>query len=107
MINCLTQKIELNSLIPAIRKGFAGILEKKGQKDTDIAKLLGITKAAISQYKSRKRGKTLDFPEKIKNKIKISAGLIMKGRSADKETNKIISEIKKMRYICKLCRGCK
>jgi hypothetical protein len=103
-MDCLTQKLELNTIIPAVRKEFIGILEKKSLKDSEIAKKLGITKAAVSQYKSGKRGKKLDFPKEIESIIKKSAESIAKGKNANSEIAKIITEIKKCRYICKVCK---
>ena len=106
MLSCLTQKIELNYIIPAIRKEFIEILEKKGLKDSEISRKLGITKAAVSQYKHKKRGKSLKFPKEIESNIKKSAIAIMKGKSADSEISKLIDEIRKCKYICKVCKGC-
>jgi len=103
-MDCLTQKIELNTIIPAIRKEFISILEKKGMKDSEISRKLGITKAAVSQYKHKKRGKKLNFPKEIASKIKKASESIINGKSANSEISKIINEIKKCRYICKVCK---
>lgn len=105
-MDCLTQGIELNKLIPAIRKEFIKILEKNGLNDSEIANKLNITKAAISQYKHKKRGKTLDFPAKIKKMIKKSAKNILKGKSSNFEINKILGEMKKTRFTCDICGVC-
>ena len=103
MISCLTQKIELNSIIPAIRIELINILEKN-LSDAEISRKLNITKAAISQYKHKKRGKKLNFPKEIEKMIASSALSIEKGKSANTEISKIIDEIKKCRYICKICK---
>jgi hypothetical protein len=103
-MDCLTQKIELNTIIPAIRKELIKFLEKKGLNDSEIARKLNITKSAISQYKSGKRGKKLAFPKEIEHMIKKSSESIAKGKSANSEIAKIITEIKKCRYICKVCK---
>lgn len=105
-LHCLTQKIELNYLIPAIRKKFIGLLEKQGLKDAEISRKLNITKAAISQYKHKKRGKAIKFPGEIEKEIKKSAKAIEKGKSADAEIVNIINKIKKSRYICIICKEC-
>ena len=107
MIECLTQKIELNSIIPAIRIEFIRILEKKNLSDAEIARKLGITKAAVSQYKHKKRGKKLNFPKSIESEIKKSAEAISKGKNANSEISKIIDEMKSSRYICCVCKECK
>ncbi len=105
--NCLTQRVEINYLIPAIRKQFIELLEKQGLKDVEIAKKLRITKAAISQYKHKKRGRSIKFPSDISKEIKKSAKAISKGKSADIEIIKIIDKIKKCRYICIICKECR
>ncbi len=102
--SCLTQKIELNCLIPAIRIYFIEILEKKGLNDAEIAKKLKITKAAVSQYKHKKRGKKIKFPKEIIKEIQKSALSIKKGKNTDAEILKIINKIKKSRYICVICK---
>jgi predicted transcriptional regulator len=104
MLECLTQKIELNSIIPAIRIEFIRILEAKGLSDADISRKLNITKAAVSQYKHKKRGKKLVFPKNIESNIKKSAEAVSKGKNANSEISKIINEIKECRYICKICK---
>ena len=103
-MNCLTQKLEINTIIPAIRKEFISILEKKGLNDSEIAIKLSITKAAVSQYKHKKRGKAIKFPKAIQAKIKKSAESIAKGKSANSEISKLINEMKKSRYICVVCK---
>lgn len=104
--SCLTQKIELNYIIPAIRIHLIEILEKKGLNDSDIAKKLKITKAAVSQYKHKKRGKKIKFPKNIMNEINKAAKLIEKGHNANTEIVKIINKIKRGRYICIICKEC-
>jgi predicted transcriptional regulator len=106
-MECLTQKLELNSIIPAIRKEFIKILESKKISDAEISRKLNITKAAVSQYKHKKRGKKLNFPKEIENMIKKSAESIIKGKSANAEISKIIDKMKSSRYICCVCKECR
>jgi len=106
-LGCLTQKIELNYIIPAIRKEFIDKLEKSGLNDAEIARKLGVTKAAVSQYKHKKRGKEIRFPKSIAAEIAKSARAIEKGKSADAETMGIINKMKASRDICIICRECK
>ncbi|MGB9708282.1 MAG: transcriptional regulator [Candidatus Pacearchaeota archaeon] len=106
-LGCLTQKIELNYLIPAIRKRLVELLEKKGLSDAEISRKLKITRAAVSQYKHKKRGKKLKFPKETTKEIEKAAGSIEKGKNANMEINKIINKIKSSRYICVICKECK
>jgi len=106
MIKCLTQKIELNVIIPALRKEFISVLSAKNISDAEISRKLGITKAAVSQYKHKKRGRKVNFSGNIKKAIEKSAIAIAKGKNANAEISKIISSIKKSREICCICREC-
>jgi len=105
-LNCLTQKVELNYLIPAIRKELIFILEKQGLKDAEIARKLNITRSAVSQYKHKKRGHKLKFPAKLKKEIKKSSIQIMKGKSASTQIYNLINKAKQCRYICEVCKEC-
>jgi len=106
MIDCLTQRIELNYIIPAVRKEFIRILEKKGLSDAEISRKLEITKAAVSQYKHKKRGQRISFNAKIKKEIESSAERIMNGKNSDAEIVHIIKMLKESRGICVVCREC-
>jgi len=99
---CLPQKAELMYLIPAIRKELAIILREK-LSDAEIARRLGLTKAAISQYAHKKRASTIKFPSEIQKEIKKSAHAIIKGKNAKVEIVKILELAKKTRYTCKIC----
>jgi predicted transcriptional regulator len=105
MLNCLTQKIELNSIIPAIRIEMIKILEKN-LSDAEISRKLNITKAAVSQYKHKKRGKSIKFPKAVQASIAKSANSIAKGKSANAEISKLLDEMKKSKYICCVCKEC-
>jgi len=82
-------------LLPMIRADMAKQLVKDGIKRKDVAALLGVTPAAVSQYIHGKRGDgkkpTKDYSEKIKNGAKaISCG--------DQET---VTNV-----ICSVCKHC-
>ena len=105
MIECLTQRLELNCLIPAIRNEMILLLERKGLSDADISRKLGITRAAVSQYKHKKRGSRIKFDQKISSEIKLSAERIFEGKKADFEISGIIKKMKESREICRICKG--
>ena len=68
----LPQEIEVWYILPAIRsqlcKELTGKLSQK-----EIAKLLGITEPAVSQYIKGKRGNKVKFDDKTKSEIKLIA----------------------------------
>ena len=76
MVKCIQypQEIEVFYLIPALRRELAIALKGKGLEQKEIAKLLNITDAAVSQYFSSKRGvMTLQFNDALKKKIHATA----------------------------------
>lgn len=107
MIECLTQRIELNCIIPAVRLEMISILEKNGLSDAEISRKLGITKAAVSQYKHGKRGKHIHFSGKIEGEVKKAAKKVMEGQNADAEISRIIVMLKESKGICRICRECR
>lgn len=70
------QEIEVWYVLPAIRKAFALELMKAGLPQKNVAQILGVTEAAISQYKKEKRAQQLSFNETIETEIKKSALLL-------------------------------
>lgn len=84
-------------VLPAIRKELARQLIKDyGLSQVEVARKLGITDSAISQYLSAKRAKIQFTNKKLKVEIKISAGRIFKGNQLTviKETCRICALLK-------------
>ena len=70
----MPQEIEVWYLIPALRRELTKVLinnHKISQKE--VASLLGITEAAVSQYKNDKRGEKIKFAKEEKERIKKAA----------------------------------
>ena len=55
------QEIEVWYLLPALRREIAMRLKSIGYNQKDIAKIMDITPAAVSQYLHNKRAKKLDI----------------------------------------------
>ena len=80
-------------LLPGIRRELAmSMIDDHNLTQTKVASLLGVTEAAVSQYRSAKRGNLEIEDETIKNEIKKSAKLIIEG---DESTI--------MREMCRIC----
>jgi predicted transcriptional regulator len=94
MIMKLPQEIEIWYIIPAIRREIAKGLIKKGLKQREVARILGVTDAAVSQYFSSKRGSEVRFNQRIKREVKASVDNIIKGSIVMKE----------IQNICRLCK---
>ncbi len=94
------QEIEVWYLLPAIRRELSKFLVNDGLTQREIASKLGITEAAVSQYLKEKRGNEVSFDEKMKNYIRISSKRIILKGEVMKEVEKIISFMRKTRFIC-------
>ena len=100
------QEIDVWYVLPAIRKELAMALVELGLKQKDVAKLLGITEAAVSQYKNEKRAKELVFEENVKAEIKKSAQRIKDNpQVAFNEIMNIDDYLKKSGIFCQIHRS--
>jgi len=70
-------------VLPGIRAALAEEMIKKGLSQNEIAKMLGITQAAVSQYTSKKRGSWFTFQEDAKEEIKKLADDLVHGTVDD------------------------
>ena len=74
----MPQEIEVRYILPAIRRELSRIFiheHKLNQKEA--AKILGLTEAAVSQYKHSKRAKEVVFNSEIVSEIKKSAEKVL------------------------------
>jgi predicted transcriptional regulator len=98
----MPQEIMVRYVLPGIRKGLSIEFQKKRLKQKEIAKLLNITPAAVSQYLKQKRG-SIEFNKKIESEIKKSANIIIKDpTSLEKEIFGITRSIKESGFICEI-----
>jgi len=74
----MPQEIEVWYIIPALRKALTKAMIEKGMSQKDIAKIMGITEAAVSQYLHAKRASEITFSKKELGEIKKSAEIITK-----------------------------
>ncbi len=102
----LPQEIEVWYLIPAIRKELARILTKKYKLTFEkTGGILGISKAAVSQYLNKKRADKINLPTRIKREIVKSAARIVKNNNiAVREIMGILALTKKCGCECSVCR---
>ena len=102
----LPQEIEVWYIIPAIRKELARILTKKHKMTFEKAgSLLGVSKAAVSQYLKSKRASLIRFPSNVKKEIAKSARTISKNENqALKEILRILTITKNTKCSCRVCK---
>ena len=102
----LPQEIEVWYIIPAIRREFASVLvNKHGLTLEKAGGIIGVTKAAVSQYLKNKRASQFKVPASIKKEIEKSAEIIVRDNElAVKEMLRILSLIKKTKCSCAICK---
>lgn len=102
----LPQEIEVWYIIPAVRKELSRLLVKKhGMTFEKAGAILGISKAAVSQYLSNKRANKVKLPDEIKEEVNNSADIILKdNRAAVKEMQRILKVMRNKKCSCEICK---
>lgn len=93
------QEVEVFYVLPTLRRHFAEYLEESGIKQKDIASILGVTPASVSQY-SKKRGHKVDFPPEILTEVKQSAAQIKDRFTYIQETQRLLALLRKSCVMC-------
>jgi uncharacterized protein len=102
----LPQEIEVWYIIPAIRKELARLLTKKyGLSYERAGDVLGVSKAAVSQYLSNKRANKVKLNSKARREIEKSAVVIIdRPKLALAEMQRILRFMKDNKCSCDVCR---
>ena len=96
------QEIEVWYILPAIRKELVRVLKEKGKNGKEIAGLLGITAASVSQYSKDKRGHGIELPLEVKTFLRKQIVKIKDPKSAYRVIQDVNSFIKKSKVLCKI-----
>ena len=96
------QEVEVFYILPAIRRELSIALKALGKPQKEIAQLLGVTEAAVSQYISHKRATDVAFPEDLKESITAAAKRITDKQSMIQETQAILKAARQDKVICKM-----
>ena len=97
------QEIEVWYVLPLIRKKIALKMVEEGLQQKKVAEIMGITPAAVCQYKSSKRAKKDFFDDDMNKELKTSIKKIIKDHKAlAKEIIKLSEMAKGKGIICKL-----
>ena len=102
----LPQEIEVWYIIPAIRKELSKQLTRKHEMSYEKAGgVLGVSKAAVSQYLSNKRANKIKLSPEVKKEIVKSAKVITKNpREALGEMQRILKYMKDKKCSCDVCK---
>ncbi len=99
------QEVEVHYILPALRRDLSIELKALGLEQKEIARLLGVSAPAVSQYITEKRGADVRFSTEICEKIKASAGRIAKNASSLAETQALMRDIRLEKITCQVCQG--
>ncbi|HLD73030.1 MAG TPA: helix-turn-helix domain-containing protein [Candidatus Nanoarchaeia archaeon] len=97
------QEIEVWYILPAIRKKIALKLVERGLAQKEVAELMGVTPAAISQYKKQKRAKEEIFDVGMEKELERSIEKIVQNKnSLGEEIIRLNQLLKEKGIVCKI-----
>ncbi len=97
------QEIEVWYVLPAIRKKVALKMVEQGLAQNKVADIMGITPAAVCQYKKQKRAKVEIFDEEMEKELEKSVKKIIKdNHQLSTEIINLNNKIKEKGIICKI-----
>lgn len=101
----LPQEIEVWYIIPALRREIAKcLIKKRGLSYEKTGEMLGVTKAAVSQYIKGKRAAKIILPKEIENLVCASCQKMIDGESnAINETLALLKVIREKELGCEVC----
>lgn len=102
----LPQEIEVWYIIPRIRRDMSKeFVQKYGLSYEKTANILGITKAAVSQYLREKRANKIKLSKEIEKDIKDAAKRIFEDKSNfPVEAQAILKKMKENKCSCTFCK---
>jgi predicted transcriptional regulator len=100
----LLQELEVWYIIPAIRKELTLSMRDIGLRQSEIAKRLGISRAAVNQYVKDKRG-NIDLGQDIKKIIGNSISKVLSNEDSIKLIQNILSIARDKRIVCRIHKG--
>lgn len=96
------QEIEVFYLIPALKRHLAVRMKERGLKQVEIAHLLSVEEAAVSQYLSNKRGNKISFDSPVVKEIEASADRITDQLSMLREMQRLLRYVRFSGALCKI-----
>ncbi len=97
-------EIVVQKVLPAIRAELARLMIEEGLPQQQVANRLGLSKAAVSQYISAKRGHDISFPSDIEEKINGLAKSLAGNLTGDEAVSSLCSVCKGIQSSGWLCK---
>ena len=97
------QEIEVWYVLPLIRRKIALKMVEKGLQQKEVARIMGITPAAVCQYKTEKRAKEDFFDDEMNKELEVAVKNIIKNNNAlAEEIIKLNNSAKSKGIVCKI-----
>lgn len=102
----LPQEIEVWYIIPKLRKELSDrLVNKHGLSYEKTGSILGITKAAVSQYLGNKRANKIKLSKEMQTELTKSAERISKNNSSGLlEIQNLLRKMKETKCSCNVCK---
>ncbi len=95
------QEVEVWYILPAIRRELSIKMKGLGLEQKEIARVLGVSAAAISHYFTNKRAKEVQFDQSMKEEIINSAKEIIRDNSkVTPEIQKLLKTVWVKKVVC-------
>lgn len=99
----LPQEIEVWYVLPALRCEMAKAFLEEGLTQKQVAGILGVTEAAVSQYVHSKRAQNVTFSDAFKAKVKAACMGVSAGKqSAYEAVQYLVRDFKESKQLCEL-----
>ena len=96
------QEVEVYYIIPALKRQLAHAMKTKGMKQKEIAALLHVETATISQYVHNKRGNKITFEEPLLTEINHSSHAITDHLTFIQEIQRLLRVVKHSGALCSI-----
>lgn len=98
------QEIEVFYILPALRRQLVMFIKEQGLKQKEIARLLEVNEATVSQYLSGKRGHQIQFSGRALEEIRASAIRIKDRVTLLMEMQRLLRVIRESKVLCEIHR---
>jgi hypothetical protein len=106
MVNALRvlypQEVEVFYLLPTLRRELALAFKDEGMSQKDIARILQVTEAAVSQYLSSKRAVEVSLPGKARKAVREAAHRIADGKRLVEEIQGLLRLLREDGTLCRV-----
>ena len=95
------QEINVWYVLPAVRRELSLALKRRKLKQKEIARIIGVTEPAVSQYLKSKRARSVVFPKELQEEIELAAENMAGDKTCHRyELQRILDLIQRSGFLC-------